>query len=94
MLEEFHELFDGEAHIMGDRFDEFRMEGFAFMVGDCDTSLLRITKDLMAARLPDLDKPERLDDPDGLISGEAWQPPTHTASSRVVTLIASGEGRG
>jgi len=92
-LEVFRELFQGNPKIAGDRFHEFGMEDGAFVIGDGDADALGISEDSMAARLTDLKEPEALNDTDRLVSGETRQPPTHTVSSRVVTLMVSGEGR-
>ena len=63
------------------------------MVRDGDPSSLWVAKDFVAPRLSHLNKPELLDDANGLCSSEAWQTLTHTASSSVVTLMDSSAGR-
>lgn len=59
------------------------------MIRDRNPNALWIPKYLMASGLPDLNELELLDDPDSLIRGKPRNPLSHTAISRVVTLIDS-----
>ena len=94
MLENSQEFFEGDAKIAGNRLDKFGVENLPFMIRNRDPDILGVAENLMAARLSHLNKSKLMNDPDSLVSGEARNPRTHTASSRVVTLMDSVEGSG
>jgi hypothetical protein len=91
-LNEFSKFFGRNIKVADDRLNEFRVESLSFVVRDCDPNTLGISEDLMASRLANLKESEGFHNADCLISRDARQTRTHRVSSRVVTLIDSGEG--
>ena len=49
VLEKREELFGRNTQVAGDGFDEFRMQGFPFVIGNGDAHAVAISEDLVTA---------------------------------------------